>query len=81
MKTWLSKLRRELGSAFRTPTGKQKEAYGRFCHTLAAAAVVGLVTVVHMDNHLTAFIAERAIALVFSAVVLFVIGAALSKGE
>lgn len=81
MQTRLNKLRRELASAFRTPTGKQKEAYERFCHTLSAAAVIGVVTVVHMDNHLTVFIAERAIALVFSAVVLFVIGAALSKGE
>jgi hypothetical protein len=81
VKTWLNKLRHELNDAFKTPTTKQKEAYGRFCHTLSAAAIVGLVTVVHMDSELTPFIAKRAFALVVCSVILFAIGAALSKGE
>ena len=31
--------------AFEHPTIKQKEAYGRFAHTLAAAAVIGAASV------------------------------------
>lgn len=66
---------------FQYPTIKQKEAYGRFCHTLAAAALAGSLTVLHLDNKQTAFIAARFMVLLVSAVVLFVIGAMLSKGE
>lgn len=81
MKMRLQMLRRELKSAFTTPTLKQKEAYGRVCHTLASAGIVGLITVVHLDDKITQFIAARAIALAISAMVLFIVGSILSKGE
>jgi hypothetical protein len=71
----------ELKNAFSAPTLKQKEAYGRFCHTLSATALVGAVTVLHLDIEPTWYITKRFIALVLSAVVLFVVGAMLSKGE
>lgn len=81
MRKRLEKLHQELKSTILTPTVKQKESYGRFCHTLSAAAIVGLVTVIHLDSELTLFIAQRSIALAGCAVVLFIVGAMLSKGE
>ena len=77
----LQALRQELKKTFFTPTLKQKEAYGRFCHTLSAAALVGVVTVLHLDSEPSWYIAKRFTALVASAMVLFVVGAMLSKGE
>lgn len=76
-----AKIRKELKDAFLTPTIKQKEAYGRFCHTLTVAAIAGVLTVLHLDSELTWYIASRAIALTSGALILFVIGAVLSKGE
>lgn len=77
----LQKIGQELKDAVATPTGKQKEAYGRFCHTMAAAAIIGLITVVHLDSVASWYIVSRAFALGICAIVLFIVGAALSKGE
>jgi len=45
MPKWLDTLKAHIRSAFRTPTAKQKEGYGRFFHTLSAASFIGTVTV------------------------------------
>lgn len=81
MSKHLSKLRQEVKDAFLTPTLKQKEAYGRFCHTLASASVVGFITVLHLDTEPTFFLAKRAIALFVCGLTLFLVGSVLSKGE
>ena len=81
MSEHLSKLRQEIRGAFLSPTLKQKEAYGRFCHTLASASVVGFITVLHLDTEPTWFMAKRAIALFVCGLVLFFVGSILSKGE
>lgn len=77
----LTKLKEEVRSAFSTPALKQKEAYGRFCHTLASASIVGFVTVIHLDNKPSWFIVERAIALFCCGVAMFIVGSILSQGE
>ena len=81
IKMQLIKLRDELKSALRTPTLKQKDAYGRFSHTLSAASFVGAATVMFAETHASLYAVGRIAALIFWAVVLFVIGAILSKGE
>jgi dihydroorotase-like cyclic amidohydrolase len=68
-------------SAFRTPTLKQKEAYGRFSHTISAACCIGAVTLAFSDLPDNSYAASKVAALVFWAVVLFLIGSILSKGE
>ena len=68
-------------SAFRTPTLKQKEAYGRYSHTISAACCIGAVTIGFSESSATANTTEKVTALVFWAVVLFLVGSILSKGE
>lgn len=68
-------------SAFRTPTLKQKEAYGRYSHTISAACCIGAVTIGFSESSATANTTEKVAALVFWAVVLFLVGSILSKGE
>ena len=66
-----------LRNAFRNPTPKQKESYGRFCHTLAAAALIGGVTVALTEGHLTySLVLRMAIAFAW-ALILFTAGALL----
>lgn len=71
----------ETKSAFRTPTLKQKEAYGRLSHTLSAASLIGSVTVMFTETEATAYVVSKVAALVFWGVLLFWVGAILSKGE
>jgi hypothetical protein len=33
-----------------TPNAKQKEAYGRYCHTLSVAGVIGSLTLVFSES-------------------------------
>jgi hypothetical protein len=58
---------------------KQKEAYGRFAHNLAAAAIIGAVTVLFSEASLVG--ALRITGLMLSALICFALGAVLTKGE
>jgi hypothetical protein len=71
----------EIRQAFASPTVKQKETYGRFAHTLAAAAIIGDVTLVFGDWIPVPTSAWRVTGLTFTGVVCFLTGAMLSKGE
>ena len=69
-----------LRDAFERPTLKQKEDYGRFAHNLAAAAIIGAVTVLFFsDASLVG--ALRITGLMLSALICFALGAVLTKGE
>lgn len=81
MKKQLVMLLGETKSAFRSPTLKQKEAYGRLCHTFCAASLIGAVTVIFTETYVTQFALFKIAALIFWGVLLFWIGAILSKGE
>ena len=75
------KLLVETMSAFRTPTLKQKEAYGRLSHTFCAASMIGAVTVIFTETHAALFVLAKIAALIFWGVLLFWTGAILSKGQ
>lgn len=77
----LKRLIVETKGAFRTPTLKQKEAYGRLSHTFCAASMIGAVTVIFTETHATMFVLAKIAALIFWGVLLFWTGAILSKGE
>lgn len=81
MKQKLRNLLTETKSAFQTPTAKQKEAYGRLCHTICAASWIGAVTVIFTETQATPFVLAKIGALIFWGVLLFWTGALLSKGE
>ena len=77
----LQKLLQETKSAIKTPTLKQKEAYGHLAHTMSAASLIGSVTVMFTEPSLTTDVGARIGALVIWDVLLFWVGALLSKGE
>lgn len=77
----LTKLKEEVRSAFWTPTLKQEAAYGRLCHTVASASIVGFVTVIHLHNKPSRSIVERGIALFCCGMAMFIVGSISSKGE
>lgn len=77
----LRKLLAETGSAVRTPTLKQKEAYGRLSHTFCAASIIGAVTVFFTQPQTNGVLMAKIAALVFWGVLLFCFGAIMSKGE
>lgn len=66
-----------------SPTSKQKEAYCRWLHTLSAACIVGAVSIAFTKSPAQDFWTEMAkvVSLVFWAVILFIGGAILGKGE
>lgn len=70
-----------LRRAFTAPTAKQKEAYGRFAHVLAAAAVIGAVTIVFGEGGMNSQIVWRIVGLAISAVICFVGGVLVLEGE
>ena len=70
----------ELRAAFVAPTVKQREAYGRFAHTLAAASVIGAVTIVSTEGGTWSSMG-RVTVLIVAGVTCFLTGAMLSKGE
>lgn len=63
------------------PTLKQKEAYARFFHTLSAASIIGMVSIIFTESSPTFQVVVRIIGLLLSAVLCFFAGAILSKGE
>lgn len=81
MKKRFERLLQDIKSAFRTPTLKQKEAYGRLSHTLCAASLIGSVSVMFTETNLSWYVFFKIAALIFWAVLLFWVGAVLSKGE
>lgn len=72
---------RECVSALRTPTQKQVDSYGKLLHTLAAASLVGCVTVTWTTQTWSLYNVSQAAGLFLAAVVAFFLGAILSKGE
>jgi len=72
-----------LQDALLAPTLKQKEAYGRWMHTMSAAAIVGAVTIMFASKPAGAFWYDfmKVIALLTIGSALFCAGAILSKGE
>jgi hypothetical protein len=79
----LKNLLTSVGVALKSPTLKQREAYGRWTHTLSAAATVGAVTVMFGRTAASDFWYDLAKvgALFFWSVILFIAGAILSKGD
>lgn len=77
----LQRLLEETKSAFRTPTLKQKEAYGRLSHTLSAASLIAAVSVMFAETEASLYVVSKVVSLVFWGVLLFWVGAVLSKGE
>jgi len=74
-------LRAEIIAAFRGPTLKQKEVYGRFAHTLAAASLIGAATLYFADIQATLILLYRIAMMLTAGMILFCLGALLSKGE
>lgn len=72
---------RECVSALRTPTQKQVDSYGKLFHTLAAASLVGCVTVTWTTSTWDLYNVGQAAGLFLAAVIAFFLGAILSKGE
>ena len=71
----------ELRAAFVGPTVKQREAYGRFAHTLAAACLIGAVTIIFAEDGTSSSTTARVTGLIIAGVTCFLTGALLSKGE
>jgi uncharacterized membrane protein YgdD (TMEM256/DUF423 family) len=67
-----------LYAAFVTTSSKQLEAYGRFAHNLAAACVIGAISIIFTENR---YGLGHAIALLAAGVSCFVFGALYSRGE
>ena len=80
MKKRLQVLLKETSEAFQSPTLKQKEAYGRLSHTFCAASLIAAVSVMFSATEASLDVVARIGALVFWGVLLFIVGAVLSKG-
>jgi hypothetical protein len=74
-------LRLDIAEAFRSPSGKQKEAYARFAHTLAAASLIGAVTLLFAHTPSSWGALWRITGLAAFAVLSFLGGAVLLKGD
>jgi hypothetical protein len=74
---------KQSADSFRTPTIKQKEAFGRLLHTLSAACYVGAASIMFSGTASTSFWYDALrVALLFVFALAFLIaGANLSKGE
>ncbi len=68
----------ELNRAFRSPTLKQKEAYGRFCHTLSAASLIGAATLFFTESQASYVFRES--IMILTGVLLFAVGAVFCQG-
>lgn len=62
------------------PTAKQKEAMGRYGHTISSASLIGFFTLL-VAGKWTAWTPVQAFLLLFIAVLLFIVGTILSEGE
>jgi hypothetical protein len=67
-------LRRALKRGFTAPTVRQREAYARFAHTLAAASVIGVVTIAFAQDSMTMAVLWRVIGLATTGVACFSVG-------
>jgi hypothetical protein len=67
-----------LREAFVTPTSKQREAYGRFLHNLAAACLIASISIIFTENP---YGARHVVALFASGVICFVVGAFFCRDE
>ncbi len=63
------------------PHKDQRQQYGRFAHTLSAAALIGLVGYFKSVQTWSLLAAWEIFCLLIGSVVLFVVGAVLSKGD
>ena len=72
-----------MNSVFLRPTSKQKEAYGRFLHTLSAACMVGAVWIAFTESQTGHFwsVTGEVAPFVLLGLALFIVGGILSKGE
>ncbi|MDB5819945.1 MAG: hypothetical protein JWQ11_3585 [Rhizobacter sp.] len=81
-KLWIAKagrvMRRALIEPVLNPTGKQKESYARFFHTLSAACFIGTVTVTYSAEN--AWVGLRSVTLGVMGAVFFLFAAPLAKG-
>ncbi|CAD6556548.1 hypothetical protein LMG28727_06135 [Paraburkholderia kirstenboschensis] len=66
---------------FLDPSNDQRQQFGRFCHTLAAAAFLGAVGVWHSTKAWTAADIKLEVSLVASFMLTFVQGMISIKGE
>ena len=53
----MRKLLSQVPAALRSPNARQTEAYARFTHTLAAAAIIGAITLVFAEDDLVIVLA------------------------
>lgn len=67
--------------AITAPHKDQRQQYGRFAHTLSAAALIGAVGYVNSIPAWSLYAAWQAFCLISCGVVLFVAGAVLVKGD
>ena len=74
MKEFIGALHR----AFVRPTSRQREAYGRLFHNLAAASLIGCTTILFTENRYGVL---HGLALLTVGVICFAIGALLIDGD
>ncbi|CAG9186082.1 hypothetical protein [Cupriavidus pampae] len=67
--------------AITAPHKDQRQQYGRFAHTLSAAALIGFVGYVNSVPAWSLYAALQAFCLFSGGVVLFMAGAVLAKGD
>ena len=72
---------KRIAEAFRDPTKDQLQAYGRYCHTLSAASMVGFVGYAAGRPGWSATAVLNCLCLAVAAGILLAIGAAFLKGE
>ncbi|WP_439673136.1 Transmembrane protein (plasmid) [Cupriavidus necator] len=72
---------KRIAEAFRDPTKDQLQAYGRYCHTLSAASMVGFVGYAAGRPGWSATAVLNCLCLAVAAAILLAIGAAFLKGE
>ena len=71
----------QVPAALRSPNARQTEAYARFTHTLAAAAIIGAITLVFAEDGVTWLSFWRFVALLVSGVTCFLMGAVMLRGS
>ena len=71
-------IRRGLIEPLKDPTGKQKEAYGRFLHALSAACFIGAPTLIFSDGSYDGLL--RFFGLMCLGTVILLFAAPLAKG-
>ncbi|CAG9185741.1 hypothetical protein [Cupriavidus pampae] len=72
---------KRVAESFRDPNTDQSQAYGRYCHTLSAAAVVGLVGYAAGRSTWSITVVLNCACLAVLAAVLLVTGATFLKGD